>query len=155
MRVIENNYKGKEHTIICPHCSSVIAYEWDSLDRHITKSGRSYICCGACHETIYINENDIDHVPINEFDEIPTAETIQYPKDFFSYSDGVPIKDDEINKWVKECANDLDDDTSYSLRATGDTMVFAYKSSKDASEATVIVAKKYQETDVKISQKNF
>ena len=121
MRVIENNYKGKERTIICPHCSSVIAYEWDSLDRHITKSGRSYICCGACHETIYINENDIDHVPINEFDEIPTADTIQYPKDFFSYTNGAPIKDDEINKWVK----------------------------------TVIVAKKYQETDVKISRKNF
>lgn len=151
MRVIENNYKGKECTIICPHCSSVIAYEWDSLDRHITKSGRSYICCGACHEAIYINENDTDHVPINEFDEIPTAEAIHYPKDFFSYADGVPIKDTEINKWVKECVNDLYGDTSYSLRATGDTVVFAYKSSEDASEATVIVAKKYQETDVKIS----
>ena len=63
----------------------------------------------------------------------------------------MPINDVEINKWVKECVNDLDDDTSYSLRATGDTVVFAYKASEDASDATVIVAKKYQETDVKIS----
>lgn len=151
MRVIENNYKGKERTIICPHCSSVIAYEWDSLDRHITKSGRSYICCGACHEAIYINENDIDHVPINEFDEIPTAETIQYPKDFFSYADGVPLKDNEINNDIKECLNDLDKDTDFSYRASGDTMVFAFKSDEDLPAATVIVAKKYQETDVKIS----
>lgn len=155
MRIIENNYKGKEHTIICPHCSSVIAYEWDSLDRHITKSGRSYICCGACHEAIYINENDVDYVPIDEFDETPTIDTVQYPNDFYSFANAVPIKDDEVNKWVKECLNDLDKDTDYSYRASGDTMVFAFKSDESLPAATVIVAKKYQETDVKITRKNF
>lgn len=169
MRIIENNYKGKERTIICPHCSSVIAYEWDSLDRHITKSGRSYICCGACHEAIYIDENNseqslikeehhgkiIDNVPIDEFEETPTINTVQYPKDFYSFENAVPIKDTEINKWVKECINDLDKDTDFSYRASGDTFVFAYKSDEDLPAATVIVANKYQETDVKISRKNF
>ena len=143
MRIIENRYNDKqqEYEITCPHCKSKLSYTFDDI-----VSGRfegEYLHCGACGKEIYLD------------DEVPAAETIQYPKDFFSYSDGVPIKDTEINKWVKECVNDLDDDTSYSLRATGDTVVFAYKSSEDASEATVIVAKKYQETDVKISQKNF
>jgi hypothetical protein len=143
MRIIENNYKDKEqeYEITCPHCRSELAYAFDDIisDRFEGE----YLYCGACGKEIYLD------------DEIPTAETIQYPKDFFSYANGVPIKDDEINKWVKECVNDLDDDTSYSLRATGDTVIFAYKSSEDASDATVIVAKKYQETDVKISSKNF
>lgn len=155
MRIIENNYKGKERTIICPHCSSVIAYEWDSLDRHITKSGRSYICCGACHEAIYINENNVDNVSIDEFDETPTINTVQYPKDFYSFANAVPIKDDEVNKWVKECINDLDKDTDFSYRASGDTFVFAYKSDEDLPAATVVVAKNYQETDVKIPRKIF
>ena len=142
MRIIENRYQDKqqEYEITCPHCMSKIAYTFDDV---VSGGGSEWLYCGACNKEIYLD------------DEIPTAETIQYPKDFFSYSDGVPIKDAEINKWIKECVNDLDNDTSYSLRATGDTVVFAYKSDEDASEATVIVAKKYQETDVKISSKKF
>ena len=143
MKVIENRYgdKQQEYEITCPHCMSKLAYTFDDIvsDRFEGE----YLYCGVCDKEIYLDDG------------IPTAETIQYPKDFFTYADGVPIKDDEINKWVKECVNDLDDDTSYSLRATGNTVVFAYKSDEDASEATVIVAKKYQETDVKIPRKNF
>ena len=137
MRIIENRNDEvkQEYEIVCPHCNSKLAYY--NTDIRDCYEG-AYIVCPCC-------QKDID------LDEIPTAETIQYPKDFFSYADGVPIKDDEINKWVKECVNDLDDEETYSLRASGDTVVFAYKSSEDASEATVIVAKKYQEADVKIS----
>lgn len=146
MRIIENNCQDKqqEYEITCPHCKSKLAYAFDDIvsDRFEGE----YLSCEACGEKIYLTVRG---------DEIPTAETIQYPKDFFSYTDGVPIKDTEINKWVKECVNDLNDDTTYSLRASGDTVVFAYKSDEDAPEATVIVAKKYQETDVKISSKNF
>ena len=143
MRIIENRYgdKQQEYEITCPHCMSKLAYTFDDIvsDRFEGE----YLYCGVCDKEIYLD------------DEIPTADTIQYPKDFFSYADGVSIKNDEINKWIKQCVNDLDDDTSYSLRATGDTVVFAYKSSEDASEATVTVAKKYEEADVKISRKNF
>ena len=138
MRIIENRNDEvkQEYEIVCPHCNSKLAY-YNTDIRDCYES--AYIVCPCCQKDI-----DLDEILL-------TAETIQYPKDFFSYADGVPIKDDEINKWVKECVNDLDDDTSYSLRASGDTVVFAYKSSEDASEATVIVAKKYQEADVKIS----
>lgn len=144
MRIIENHYgdKQQEYEITCPHCMSKLAYKFDDV---ISDSfNDNWIYCPVCDKEISIYDS-----------ETPTAETIQYPKDFFSYSDGVPIKDAEINKWVKECIDDLDNDTSYSLRASGDTVVFAYKSDDDAETAMVTVAKKYQETDVKISSKNF
>lgn len=76
-------------------------------------------------------------------------------RDFYSFENAVLIKDDEVNKWVKECINSLDEDTDFSYIASGDTIVFAYKSDEDLSAATVIVAKKYEETDVKIPRKNF
>lgn len=149
MRVIENNYNAHtEYERDCPRCNSKFAFSFGDLKMDsVTLS--HYVECPCCGFSIPLNSEKVDD------EETPTINTVQYPKDFFSYADGVSIKDDMINKWVKECVNDLDDDTSYSLRASGDTVVFAYKSSEDASEATVIVAKKYQETDVKISSKKF
>ena len=142
MRIIENRNDEvkQEYEIVCPHCNSKLAY-YNTDIRDGCES--DYIVCPCCQKDI-----DLDEILL-------TAETIQYPKDFFSYADGVPIKDDEINKWVKECVNDLDDGESYSLRASGDTVVFAYKSDESLPAATVVVAKNYQETDVKISRKNF
>ena len=131
MRIIENNYQDKEqeYEITCPHCRSKIAY---TLDDIISDSfNDDWIYCPACNTEISIYDS-----------ETPTVETIQYPKDFFSYSDGVPAKDAEINKWVKECLNDLDKNTDYSYRASGDTIVFAYKSDESLPAATVVVAKK-------------
>lgn len=108
-----------------------------------------YVECPCCGFSIPLNSEKVDD------EETPTINTVQYPKDFFSYADSVSIKDAEINKWVKECINDLDKDNDYSFRASGDTIVFAFKSDESSPSATVIVAKKYQETDVKISRKNF
>jgi len=149
MRIIENNYNAHtEYERDCPRCNSKFAFSFGDLKMDsVTLS--HYIECPCCGFDIPLNSEEVDD------EETPTINTVQYPRDFFSYADGVSIKDNEINKWVKECVNDLDDDTSYSLRASGDTVVFAYKSDEDVSEATVIVAKKYQETDVKISSKNF
>ena len=149
MRIIENNYNAHtEYERDCPRCNSKFAFSFGDLKMDsVTLS--HYLECPCCGFSIPLNSEKVDD------EETPTINTVQYPKDFFSYADGVSIKDNEINKWVKECVNDLDDDTSYSLRASGDTVVFAYKSDEDVSEATVIVAKKYQETDVKISSKNF
>ena len=78
-----------------------------------------------------------------------------YPETFYSFANAVVIKEDEINKWVKECVSQLDKDTDYTLSASGDTIVFAYKSDWDDSIASVVVAKKYQECDVKIPRENF
>lgn len=149
MRIIKNNYNAHtEYERDCPRCNSKFAFSFGDLKMDsVTLS--HYVECPCCGFSIPLNSEKVDD------EETLTINTVQYPKDFFSYADGVSIKDNEINKWVKECVNDLDDDTSYSLRASGDTVVFAYKSDEDVSEATVIVAKKYQETDVKISSKNF
>lgn len=144
MRIIENNYQDKEqeYEITCPHCKSKFAYKFDDV---ISDSfNDNWIYCPVCDKEISIYDS-----------ETPTIETIQYPKDFYSFENAVPIKDDEVNKWVKECINDLDKDTDFSYRASGDTFVFAYKSDEDLPAATVVVAKNYQETDVKISRKNF
>lgn len=144
MRIIEKRCQNKiqEYEITCPHCQSKLAYEFDDIisDRF----NNNWIYCPVCNKEIPIYDSDT-----------PTVDTVQYPKDFFSYADGVPIKDAEINKTIKECVNDLDKDTDYSYRASGDTIVFAFKSDETLPAATVIVAKKYQETDVKISSKNF
>lgn len=141
MRIIENRYQDKEqeYEIICPHCKSKLAYT--SNDIAHDESGDKYIYCGVCEEEIFLFDND----------KTPTIDTIQYPKDFYSFKNGVPMKDDEINKWVKECINDLSKDTDFSYIASGDTIVFAYKPDRDLPSATVTVAKKYQEVDVKIS----
>lgn len=138
MRIIEDNYQQpkQEYEIVCPHCKSKLAYTFDDV------VSDEWIYCGVCGEQITIWE-----------DGTPTEVT--YPQDFYSYADSVKVKDSEINEWIKKCVSDLDKDTDYSFMASGDTIVFAYKCDGDGSEATVVVAKKYQETDVKISRKNF
>lgn len=143
MRIIENNYQDKEreYEITCPHCRSKIAYTFDDV---VSGRGSEWLYCGACNKEISLSE-----------DETPTIDTVQYPKDFFSFVNGVSLKDNEINNGIKVCLNDLDKDTDYSYRALGDTIVFTFKSDESLPAATVIVAKKYQETDVKIPRKNF
>ena len=144
MRIIESNYRDEEqeYEITCPHCMSKLAYTFDDIvsDRFEGE----YLYCGVCDKEIFLSE-----------DELPTIDTVQYPKDFFSFVNGVSLKDNEINNDIKECLNDLDKDTDFSYRASGDTIVFAYKSDESLPAATVVVAKNYQETDVKISRKNF
>ena len=142
MRIIENNYTGDrnntEHDVVCPYCKSKLTYyDADLRDRY----EGAYVVCPCCC-------SDID------IDGIPTIDTIQYPKDFYTYN-GKSVKDYEINEWIKECLDNLDNDTDYSFMASGDTIVFAFKSDEDLPAATVVVAKKYQEADVKISRKNF
>ena len=144
MRIIEKNYQDKEqeYEITCPHCKSKLAYKFDDV---ISDSfNDNWIYCPVCNKEISIYDS-----------ETPTIETIQYPRDFFSYANGASIRDEQINEWIKDAVNRLDKDVDCSGHASGDTIVLAYKSDEDASEATVIVAKKYQEADVKISSKNF
>jgi hypothetical protein len=144
MRIIENNYQDKEqeYEITCPHCKSKLAYRFDDVISDRFKG--NWIDCPVCDKEISIHDS-----------EAPTIEAIQYPQNFWSFANAVHVKDDEVNEWVKECINDLDKNTDFSYRASGDTIVFAYKPNEGLSEATVTVAKNYQEADVKIPRKNF
>jgi uncharacterized CHY-type Zn-finger protein len=142
MRIIENKYQDKEqeYEITCPHCMSKLAYTFDD----VVSDGfnNEWIYCGVCSEQITIWEDD-------------TLTEVTYPQDFHSYANAVKVKDSETNEWIKKCVGNLDKDTDYYFMASGDTIVFAFKSDEDVPSATVVVAKKYQETDVKISRKNF
>lgn len=138
MRIIKDNYQQpkQEYEIVCPHCKSKLAYTFDD----VVSDGfnNEWIYCGVCGEQITIWEDD-------------TPTEIMYPQDFHSYANAVKVKDSETNEWIKRCVSDLDKDTDYSFMASGDTIVFAFKSDEDVPSATVVVAKKYQEADVKIS----
>ena len=74
MRVIENKYNS-EIEITCPHCGSRIAYKWDSLDRHETPQGESYIRCGACSEVIFVRNNRAEENKVN-----PNAQPVSCEK---------------------------------------------------------------------------
>ena len=139
MRIIENTQREKEqeYEIVCPHCKSKLAYCTADVRSCYEQT---YIICPCCHRKIHV-------------DDTPTK--ITYPQDFHSYANAVKVKDSETNEWIKKCVSDLDKDTDYSFMASGDTIVFAFKSDEDVPSATVVVAKKYQEADVKISRKNF
>lgn len=149
MRIIENNYNAHtEYERDCPRCNSKFAFSFGDLKMDsVTLS--HYVECPCCGFSIPLNSEKIDDC------DTPTINTVQYPKDFYSFEKAVFIKEDEINKWVRECVNDLDKDTDFSYRASGDAIVFAYKSDEDVPAATVVVAKNYQEADVKIPRKNF
>lgn len=140
MRIIENNYQNpnQEYEITCPHCKSKLSYTYDDVISD--KSDNEWIYCEACHEQIIICDNE----------KTLTVDIVQYPQDFYSFENGVPVKDTEINKWIRECVNDLDKNIDYASRGSGDTLVFAYKSDQYSHMAEVVVAKKYQETEVEI-----
>lgn len=144
MRIIENNFKEskQEYEITCPHCKSKLAYTFDDV---ISDGfGYEWIYCNACNKQIKIWD-----------DGIPTVDEVSYPNDFLSFGKASRVSDADINKWIKEVVNDLDKGIDYSFRASGDTIVFAYKSDEDSSAVTVTVAKGYSEMDVKIPRKNF
>lgn len=149
MRIIENNYNAHtEYERDCPRCNSKFAFSFGDLKMDsVTLS--HYIECPCCGFSIPLNSKEVDN------DETPTINNVQYPKDFYSFENAVSIKDTEINEWIKECINDIGKDSDFSYRASGDTIVFAYKSDRDLPAATVVVAKKYQDAEVKISRKNF
>lgn len=77
---------------------------------------------------------------------------VNYPENFYSFGSGVKISDEEINKWIREGIDYLEehqDESSYRI-ASGDTMVvifrFLYNScNKNTYSYEVNVCKNRQE----------
>ena len=137
MQIIKDNF-NKNYEVDCPNCNSQLKYDDGDVD------AGGYIKCPCCGGLIFVGaETNI------------TTETISYPESFFSYANGVAVRNKEVDKWVKDCLNALAKDVDYSVSASGDTIVFAYKSDEKSSMATVVVAKKYQECEVQIPKENF
>ena len=184
MKIIENNYKDepKEFDMVCPHCNSKLTYYESDIQPSYE---RAYIVCPCCHKDIFVMDDEPTwlcewcgaafegepYIGVNgaEWVDCPkcgertfvsegieiTADTVEYPKHFCSYSKGKPVDDEQINEWIKDAVNQLDKDVDYSGHASGDTIVLAYKSDEDYSSATVIVAKKYSECEVQIPREKF
>ena len=137
--VIEFKERMKKPIYTCEYCSATFNGE-----PYLGKYGAEWVACPKCGEETYVSEG----IEI-------TADTVEYPKHFFSYGEGKPVDDEQINEWIKDAVNRLDKGIDYTGHASGDTIVLAYKSDEDYSSATVIVAKKYQECEVKIPKEKF
>jgi hypothetical protein len=88
----------------------------------------------------YNNEDDDVFIPL-------------YPDDFFDYSDGKEIADEEINDWIKECITDMEEDFTVDVSriSCGDSTVIVLRKSIcdecDAYVYDVIITNDYMEFD--------
>ncbi|WP_025846592.1 hypothetical protein [Brevibacillus agri] len=76
-------------------------------------------------------------------------QTPVYPGDFFDYSKGVPIEDEEVNEWIQEAVAELRerDDIRSITKATGNTRVEVRKVHEggvDGHYIKVLVCRGYQ-----------
>lgn len=146
------HYNGGDKFIICPCCNTHIFIdvpvpskltcenchkEFDEPESYIGRYGLRFVRCPHCNYEQILNEG-IELTPQN----------VVYPQHFDSAANGVPIKDEEINKWVKQCLDNLSKDQDFSLVASGNTYVIAYKSDYELHTAEVLVSKKYESTEV-------
>lgn len=178
MEIIENNCNFAQELSLydktCPHCNSKLRYAGGDVH---AGADYDFIICPCCQKKIDISEPYICEYCGKEFFgkeyegeyglyfvDCPhcksanmldksielTPDNVIYPKHFSSYVNGKNIKDAEINQWIKECLNDLNKEVDYSYHASGDSLVIALKTDESLHTAQIVVAKKYQETEVEI-----
>lgn len=111
---------------------------------HIGADGSLFATCPECGDEVWVGEG----IKLN-------AKNIEYPTHFFSYKNGVEITDEQVNKWIREAASELNKDVDYHFISGGDTLVIALKTEENSSECSVFVCKKYSECNFKIPQKIF
>jgi len=70
-----------------------------------------------------------------------------YPDDFFDFSNGKPIEEQEVQNWINECVWNmkLDDTQDFSFQQSGNTFVCVLRI---GDEIKVIVSDKYKEFEV-------
>lgn len=135
MKIIQDNYNkciGIENWI-CEHCNSV--FEFDETDIKYNTDGEKVVRCPCCNRICYVGYDEDEK-------ELP-----KFPNDFYCFNRGVDIKDDEINKWIKQCIDNLDNDPTnknggFEYICSGNTFVAVFKHADD-DEYYCIVAKNY------------
>lgn len=145
MEILKNNYnkpKTTAKTVTCEQCESELRIDEDDIK--IGEFGVKYYNCPLCNHDNYLD----DSIPL-------TSDNIVYPIHFMSFENGVKATDADINKWIKESISTLNSEIDCCYTGYGDTLVIAFKDDKNEQEATVIVAKNYQESFVKISEEKF
>ena len=119
------------HQVECNNCDSILEY----IDSDVVENK---ICCPKCEAFIEL------------FDEkILTIENIIFPSDFYDFSNGKPISDEEINKWIKKCLKScLEDEADYGVYnyiSSGDTFVLVLKFD---NEYEIVVGKKHYTANI-------
>lgn len=138
--------KPKTYKITCENCDSELEVEDDDIQ--VGEYGMGYVVCPCCSEKTYPDEF-ANRLSL-------TKDNLEFPTHYASFSEGVHIDDDKINKWVKECIEKFDtNDKNDWCRFTGsgDTMIFVFKLDED-KEYDVYVCKNYYETFVPFNKNN-
>ena len=125
MRVIKSNNTEPKwpKRVMCENCQAEL--EIEASDVFVGEFGCHLFKCPCCNETSHIDGFDRDTPPI-------------FRKTFFHYSatkDGTVqskhIPDDEIQRMINKCVSNLISDDveadKYTMEATGDTAVYAFK----------------------------
>lgn len=144
--VEENKDKLKTYHIICENCNSELEVTDDDIS--VGTYGMGYVVCPCCDEKTYPDEF-ADRFPL-------TKDNLVFPLHYSSSSNGVPIDDDTINKWVRECIDKFDEnDENDWVRfvGSGDTMVIVFKMAGD-EEYDIYVCKNYYETFIPFDENN-
>ena len=143
MQVIENKYNSNSQKVQCEGCSSTFMIDESDLD--IGVYGCKFWTCPYCGQQNMVDES-IDL----------TESNFQFPKHFANFKNGKQIDKDTLQKWAQEALSLIDKEHSFALHASGNSLVFAYKSDYDAHEASVIVCDNgYYETCIDLPEDRF
>ena len=127
MRIISQRIKDAQSEwpkrVMCENCQAEL--EIEESDVFVGEFGCHLFKCPCCNKTSHIDGFDRDTPPI-------------FRKTFFHYSatkDGTVqskhIPDDEIQRMINKCVSNLISDDveadKYTMEATGDTAVYAFK----------------------------
>ena len=144
MKIIQNNYEApiieeENFNIICEECNSV--FEIEKEDCHIGQYGIAFVNCPCCGKENIIDEYSID-LNKNNLD-FPTHYTHIATKN----KETSFIENKEINNWIKESINWLEQNPQETFRygATGDTFTVVFN---HEDEYWVVVTKDYYETSI-------
>ena len=138
--------KPKTYKITCEHCDSEL--EVEDNDIQVGTHGMGYVVCPCCGEETYADE-------LADYFQL-TKDNVEFPTHYYSFSDGVHIDDDTVNKWIKECIEKFDpnDENDWCrFIGSGDTMVIVSKLDED-EEYDVYVCKNYYETFIPFNKNN-
>lgn len=133
MRIIQNNYNEYTETtqeIVCEYCNSV--FEIDNSDIITPEEDDEYVYCPCCNRKVYLYEPN-------------TKDNINFPTSYHTFKNGADITDEEINKWVRECIEWLEEnpEESYRYIGSGNTFVVVFNFE---DEYHITVTKNYFET---------
>lgn len=119
--------------VSCEVCGAEL--EVEEADMKYGEYGLGYIVCPVCGDSIYIDGIEMKVTPDN----------MLYPKHFRSFERGVPLSQEETQKYAREVYKNLFSSelpVDWACTGTGDTIVIGVK---NADEAEIYVAKKYDD----------